>query len=273
MIPLVRIRTAAAIPGKYLGKKKKDIDLALLTAQWNFQKDNSQKLTFNDSFWKDAKAQLKLESNGKCAYCEANTQVVAHGDVEHFRPKSIYWWLAYTYDNYLYACQICNQVYKGDRFPVLGAAMLPAPAVSDQLTTAELEALAGSISPDPLDTAAIDLFIAAHLEERPALLNPYLDHPANYFSYDADDTLAEVKVVPVDAGAKPYLEAAESFYGINRVELKTARYQVFKLFKTLKKALPFITDPATQADIQQQLNLMKSDSYLFAGMLRYFDNK
>ena len=89
----------------------------------------------------------------------------------------------------------------------------------------------------------------------------------------ADDTLAEVKVVPVDAGAKPYLDAAESFYGINRVELKTARYQVFKLFNTLKKALPVITDPATQADIQQHLNLMKSDSYLFAGMLRYFDNK
>jgi hypothetical protein len=74
-------------------------------------------LEFNSNVWKAAKPQLKLETGGKCAYCESPTDTVAHGDVEHYRPKSKYWWLAYCYENYLYACQICNQVYKGDEFP------------------------------------------------------------------------------------------------------------------------------------------------------------
>ena len=57
--------------------------------------------------WKKAKPRLKAESFGKCAYCDSPAGAVTHSDVEHFRPKSIYWWLAYCFDNYLYACQIC----------------------------------------------------------------------------------------------------------------------------------------------------------------------
>ncbi|MFN0301835.1 MAG: hypothetical protein ACKVQU_15945 [Burkholderiales bacterium] len=55
--------------------------------------------------WPKAKGQLKLDSSNKCAYCEADTAAVAHGDVEHFRPKSEYWWLAYCYDYYTLSCQ------------------------------------------------------------------------------------------------------------------------------------------------------------------------
>ena len=46
--------------------------------------------------------------------------MVAYGDVEHFRPKSKYWWLAYCYENYLYSCQMCNQRYKKAEFPIFG---------------------------------------------------------------------------------------------------------------------------------------------------------
>jgi hypothetical protein len=46
---------------------------------------------FNSNVWKVAKPQLKLESGSKCAYCESPTDSVAHGDVEHYRPKSKYW--------------------------------------------------------------------------------------------------------------------------------------------------------------------------------------
>ena len=112
MTKLERLRTAAAIPpafqrrGPYRQVSRADPGTYRRHARVQFD------------VWKAAKPQLKLETGGKCAYCESPTDTVAHGDVEHFRPKSKYWWLAYCYDNYLYACQICNQVHKGDEFPI-----------------------------------------------------------------------------------------------------------------------------------------------------------
>jgi uncharacterized protein (TIGR02646 family) len=55
----------------------------------------------------------------KCCYCE---QRIPKGfnDVEHYRPKAVaarqpgsndthgYWWLAFTWENLLFACPACN---------------------------------------------------------------------------------------------------------------------------------------------------------------------
>ncbi|MEO5741647.1 MAG: hypothetical protein ABIS29_13735, partial [Vicinamibacterales bacterium] len=112
MTKLERVRTAAVIPAAFRGPGRIAKSLELLEGHV------AGTLEFNSNVWKAAKVQLKRETGGKCAYCESPTDTVAHGDVEHFRPKSKYWWLAYCYDNYLYACQICNQVHKGDEFPV-----------------------------------------------------------------------------------------------------------------------------------------------------------
>ena len=52
----------------------------------------------------------------KCAYCEKNI-----GDsskhIEHYRPKKIYYWLAYSWDNLLLSCGKCNSA-KSDKFLV-----------------------------------------------------------------------------------------------------------------------------------------------------------
>ena len=112
MTRIERQRTAAAIPPAFRGAGRVAKSLELIQGR------AAGTLEFNATVWKAAKAQLKRETGGKCAYCESPTDTVAHGDVEHYRPKSKYWWLAYCYDNYLYACQICNQVHKGDEFPV-----------------------------------------------------------------------------------------------------------------------------------------------------------
>ena len=93
---------------------------------------------------------LKEEAHGKCCYCEADTATVAHGDVEHFRPKSRYWWLALCIDNYTYSCQICNQSYKGDEFPITGAKLLePALPKKVPISAAARAKLAAKICPDP----------------------------------------------------------------------------------------------------------------------------
>lgn len=93
MIQLQRVRTAKAIPKAFRGPGRIESLLLLLEGR------RAGALEFDAKVWKAAKNQLKKESCGKCAYCEAPTAVVAHGDVEHFRPKDLYWWLAYCYDN------------------------------------------------------------------------------------------------------------------------------------------------------------------------------
>jgi len=78
----------------------------------------------------------------KCCYCEHRIMKGFH-DVEHYRPKASanrepgcvqrhgYWWLAFTWDNLLYACPGCNRSEKNDRFPLeRGSISLMAPAAA-----------------------------------------------------------------------------------------------------------------------------------------------
>ena len=112
MTRIERLRTAAAIPPAFraTGRVAKSLEL-IQAACRGHARVQLERL-------ESRQAATQARDGGKCAYCESPTDTVAHGDVEHYRPKSKYWWLAYCYDNYLYACQICNQVHKGDEFPV-----------------------------------------------------------------------------------------------------------------------------------------------------------
>ena len=64
---------------------------------------------------KDIKAKLKDIYHSKCAFCEQKSEAF---HVEHFRPKDIYYWLAYSWDNLLYSCPTCN-TKKGAKFRTL----------------------------------------------------------------------------------------------------------------------------------------------------------
>src|SRR5436305_1765091 len=52
-----------------------------------------------------------------CAYCQALASD-SRGDIEHFRPKSVYPWLMYDFANYLLGCRVCNSNRKSSRFPL-----------------------------------------------------------------------------------------------------------------------------------------------------------
>jgi hypothetical protein len=202
-------------------------------------------------------------------------RVVAHGDVEHYRPKSIYWWLAYTYDNYLFACQICNQTYKSDNFPIKRN-RYASPLITKTSTDPEITLLAGNISPDPIDITldyTLQTYSNEHINEEALLLNPYFDDPTVYFAYEADDVTQEVKIVSSKSTYIEYVKAAEDFYGINRIELKNMRYSVFTKFRAFKLAYPALTDASIRREVQRQIDDMLSNKYLFAGMNRYFNDK
>lgn len=272
MIPLTRDRRTEAIPPAFRGPKKLAKDRQAMELWRQSLQNQGAKIEWDTAYWKAAKKQLKAESHQKCAYCEANAAVVAHGDVEHYRPKSVYWWLAYTYDNYLYACQICNQSYKGDHFPI-GGAQWTGPALDAGTSDAEIAALQGQISPDPLTDApgnGIGEYIAQHHAESAYLLNPYFDDPSVYLAYEVDDNRKEVTIVPAAQAYAPHVRAAEENSGLNRLELKQFRYQIYTKFRTFKRSMAFIDDPDMQAEIQAQIQEMMAPDYLFAGMNRFF---
>ena len=275
MLALKRVRTEIAINAKYRGADKIKMDKELLLARRSVLNGTLAKIEFKSSYWTMAKSQLKKESFGKCAYCEANTAVVAHGDVEHYRPKSVYWWLAYTYDNYLFACQICNQTYKSDNFPI-GGALFSEPVISATMTDVAIDNLSGKISPDPIDidvNYTLQQYLNKHKTEKAYLINPYFDDPSVFFAYKADDVTEEVTIIPTKAKYANQVKAAEDFYGLNRLELKNFRYQTFSIFRVFKEAHKQLSDSTTKNQILKRIERMKSDKYLFAAMNRYFDTK
>ena len=55
----------------------------------------------------------------KCAYCEQKL-LDSPKHIEHYRPKDIYYWLAYSWDNLLLCCGSCNSS-KGTKFETLNS--------------------------------------------------------------------------------------------------------------------------------------------------------
>lgn len=66
----------------------------------------------------DIKDELENICHNKCVYCEKDV-----GDsfyhIEHYRPKSVYYWLAFSWDNLMICCDKCN-IYKSDNFETDG---------------------------------------------------------------------------------------------------------------------------------------------------------
>ena len=262
MIRLERQHTAAGVPAGFRGQGRVDKERALLDL-FRLGKPPSS------AVWKAAKPHLKSESGGKCAYCESATDVVAHGDVEHFRPKSKYWWLAYCFENYTFACQICNQVYKGDDFPTAATPLAP-PVIPEPFDAA---ALAGTLTPDPLDAVAIDDFRRRAALEQAHLPDPYVVDPEPLFKWVAFPVLREVEIRARNGSdvSRRAFAAAVEFLGLNRDELKRRRYLVYEGAAALVQVLrtPNLP-PAALTPAEDQLRRMTGADSEYAGMIRYF---
>jgi len=264
MIPLRRLRTEDAIPPKYRTPRKDPYEADLMRRRLAGDKPSS-------SHWKNAKEQLERETHGKCAYCEAPTNVVAHGDVEHFRPKDTYWWLAYCWDNWLFSCQICNQSHKGARFPVSGS-----PMAEWQFDDDEIDALGGSLAPDPLDGEPRYSLAAFWQEvdlERADLLDPYREDPTTVIAWEADEIDEEVRLIAANGSTriKRRADACVEVLGLNREELKRERWATFRTLRVLVNIWSSLEDddPRVPA-IEDELRDMMSPKAPYAGMCRYF---
>lgn len=211
-------------------------------------------------------------------YCEAPLKVVAYGDVEHYRPKSVYWWLAYSYENYLASCTLCNQAFKKDFFPI-GGKLDKGPKLTKTMTEAKINALAPLINPDPLhDSQGLPFakFLKAHKLEGALLPNPYYEDPEPIFGYTPDDTLLEVEIFVREniENASLIQQAVLDNYGLNRLELKELRYEWYDFYITQKMILD---EPSISAKLRtkaaNKIKSMMLPKSPFAGMVRFFEKQ
>jgi uncharacterized protein (TIGR02646 family) len=285
MIRLKRSRKQADVPVELRGEQRREKERELLRHAAAGGHFDSAYWKSKGRLWKPAREQLFKETEWKCAYCESIKEKSREGAVEHFRPKSTYWWLAYCYDNYLFACTICNSEWKGDHFPVDGVRMC-GPACKRDMSEEELEELVCSRTPDPLargDGMSMSAFRAGCLSERPRLLDPYLFDPKQFFKWVAvaagtspeGGTRWAVEAGPRNdrLQTRRVFEAARDYYGINRAELKELRGRTYAMLLTLRRIIEQIdegTQPGALALAEEGLRTMTAAHQPYAGMARYF---
>ena len=101
---------------KYFIKETKKI-----VAKYHQALESEQKFPKSEDFnavWSELKELFLEKQKGRCAICEKELNDIYSADIEHYRPKSHYWWLAYNPSNYYLACGECNRSYKSANFPL-----------------------------------------------------------------------------------------------------------------------------------------------------------
>ena len=178
-------------------------------------KERSDKIDEYSYLWRDLKPILKKHSCGKCWYCESSAHRII-GDVDHRRPKNKlkwygkhtgpdhagYWWLAFVWRNYRYACELCNRLNKDYVTGVVGGKGSYFPLL-DENQRIYYEC-------DELDL----------LRERPLLLDPNIAADPLLITFDQDGT-----AYPASSNAfeKKRAEVSIRLYHLNHESIKERR--------------------------------------------------
>jgi uncharacterized protein (TIGR02646 family) len=134
-----------------------------------------------------------------CAYCQRPASD-SRGDIEHFRPKSIYPWLTYDFGNYLLGCRVCNSNRKSNRFPLLPRAK---PVIFKQRMADDRTFLVRALS-----------------KEKRLLIDPVDDPVEEWFTIDYGDPLCPIELT--DSGKHNKLGKKRGpttieFFGLNLI--------------------------------------------------------
>lgn len=162
----------------------------------------------------DIKIRLKNIYNNKCAYCE---QKLEQFHVEHYRPKTTYFWLAYSWDNLISACPTCN-IHKDINFRING------PIATMAISLASFNAL---------NTNALSA--TYNVLEDPDLVNPEITDPSGNLRFGK---LGEI------SSPDPKFDYTITTCKIDRTYLKDNRRKILEdLRNDLKTA--FLMNPTT----------------------------
>lgn len=232
-----------------VNKDFQDIPASLISERTNNKRKeiiaNGEYDKSGNSFYReqDIKDALKAIYNNKCAYCE---QYIEEFHVEHYRPKSTYYWLAFSWDNLLLVCPKCN-TKKLHKFPISGDRQ----------------------SFDDSFTRDIHNLISIHdSNENPLIINPEQDDPEMYFSFDKEGHIMENSDSP--RGITTIEEC-----GLNRTDLVDRRKGKFDELINSINAYLFIEQYDDTAKkkamvvIEQFINSSKNPKKDFLAFRRY----
>ncbi len=212
--------------------------------------------------WGGYKPVLLAAQHMKCGYCEQ--KLGTHpGDVEHYRPKARlqelpedktlwgreakdafnvegrklkevselgYWWLAYTWSNYLAACNRCNSGWKRNLFPVEGPRM-------------------------PLEPGREN-------EEIPLLLSPFgKEDPADHLVFDR---LGLIKAKDSSHHGRATIDTC----GLDRPSLVDARREKAARAHSLVRDYYGVKTAGERKKILADFVELGNESYIHAGMIR-----
>ena len=198
---------------------------------------------------KKVKPALKAAQHGKCCYCESK---VRSADVEHFRPvkstrqsaqksprkKPGYYWLAYDWQNLLWACRDCNEYFKNDRFP------LQNPAARARSHKDDLSA------------------------EKPLLIDPATEDPAQHLRFHAEEVLALTPQGRVSRKGRTTV----AVLGLSEPNITALRQDHYAKMSCINAAYQALrasgTDPNVEDQLAQLLRDWAKDSAEFAAMAR-----
>ena len=192
---------------------------------------------------KSVKNKLIAAQHRKCCFCESRITHVAYGDVEHFRPKGGYsqdtdddlhrpgyYWLAYDWTNLFLSCQLCNQRFKKNLFPLEN---------KDERARSHRE--------------DID-------RERPSFPHPSNDDPENHVGFRDELPFA----IDGDSRGKITIE----WLRLDRDELNELRRDYLQMLRLL--ALVASLDIPQSPEAITQIAAMQRDAAQYAGMARAY---
>lgn len=191
---------------------------------------------------KSVKEALIKAQHDKCFLCESKITHISHGDVEHFRPKAAYrqsasdalhlgyYRLAYEWSNLFLACQLCNQVFKKNLFPLSNPTMR---------ATSHKKSLS---------------------KEKPLYLDPSVEHPEQHISF------REEVPFPVDGSTRG--KATITDLGLKRLKLNERRREHYDRLQVLYKVAQMNPPIPQSAEAKSILDRATLDSAEYASMSR-----
>jgi uncharacterized protein (TIGR02646 family) len=233
-------------PDKYLSTVRPDFHRWLkraAAATIALRKAQPGEVRLDMKIWNTYKPFARAIFHGKCAYCESNVDISGQGDIEMFRPKTYYPWLAYEWRNLLYSCAICNRRYKKDLFPV---------AAPKDLSELRLEKIEGFGD-------------RKEIWEKPLLLHPYFDRPQAHLLFTEDEKTQSVQVTGLTVRGRKTIDVL----GLNRAELVRWRFEEWIRMRTLLSTL--ISGQLTRAvadKVFREAETFLDDAAVYAGSLR-----
>lgn len=196
---------------------------------------------------KTVKALLIQAQNDKCFLCESKVTHIGYGDVEHFRPKAGcrqsvkdklqkpgYYWLAYEWSNLFFSCQLCNQRFKANLFPLVD---------DNKRARCHRDDMA---------------------QEEPLFINPAEESPENFISFNAE--------IPFAIGDNVRGKVTIELLGLARPKLNERRLTLYRRLKRLydiASLVPPIPESAEAlALLNAELQDASQDSAEYTAMVR-----